>query len=51
MWSGLLVETESCKFGSVWLFLLFLLLLSVLGKALEFCCLLKGHFLGHLDGV
>ena len=49
MWSGLLVETESCKLGLVWLFVLFLLLLSLLLKGLELCCLFKGHFIRFLD--
>ena len=30
MWSGLLVETESYKFGSMWLFVVVLFLLSLL---------------------
>ena len=30
IWSGLLVEMDSCKCGLMWLLILFLLLLSVL---------------------
>ena len=51
MWSGLLVEMGSCKFGSVCLFILVLLLLPLLWKGLDLCCLLKGHNLGPLDDV
>ena len=52
IWSGLLVKTESCKFGfSVLIYFVSVLPLLLLLKVLWPSCLLEWHFLGHLDGV